>query len=104
MILSKAVRLAVFPFNSKLITNSHHKDLNFRLTAEMQRLFKGVAKILENHMMIDEKVIEASFQMDDEDINDRSSGPTEVQKMKRVTDIKKGSISYSEYKEFCHLI
>ena len=71
MILIKAVRWAVFPFNSKLITNGHHRDLNHRLTAEMLRLFKGVSKILEAHMQLDEATLNASIQLKDE-LNDRA--------------------------------
>lgn len=58
IVLIKAVRWAVFPFNASLITNGHHKDLNFRLTMEMLRLFKGVSKILTSHMQLDDEIIE----------------------------------------------
>ena len=57
MILMKAVRWAVFPFNSSLITNGHHRDLNNRLTQEMVRLFKGVTKIIRNHMQHEHEYI-----------------------------------------------
>ena len=53
----KAVRWAVFPFNSKFITNGHHKDLNMRLTMEMLRLVKGVGKILQNQMQLDPQLL-----------------------------------------------
>ena len=50
VILVKAVRWAVFPFNTKLITSGHHQDLNMRLTLEMVRLLKGLTKLLVTQM------------------------------------------------------
>ena len=68
LVLIKAVRWAVFPFNSKFITNGHHKDLNMRLTMEMLRLIKGVNKILQSHMQLDPELVNKSAQ----GVNDES--------------------------------
>ena len=54
LILIKAVRWAVFPYRSKIITSAHHKDLNQRLVQEMVRLFKGVTKLIRGHMQYEE--------------------------------------------------
>jgi len=50
LILKKAVRWAVFPYNSSLIAVAHHLDLNMRLTQEMVRLFKGVTRTITDQM------------------------------------------------------
>ena len=99
LVLIKAVKLAVFPFYSKFITNGHHKDLNMRLTMEMIRLVKGVSKILQNYMQLDPELVSKSLQN-----SSRSVGAAHEDNRQRIADLKKVSIAYSEYKEQCHLI
>ena len=79
-----------------------------RLTQEMVRLFKGVAKIIENHMQLQESYINEMPDLsglDNSNINDSSIvGSNTNSRSVRIAELKKGSIAYSEYKEYCHLI
>ena len=93
----KAVKLAVFPFYSKFITNGHHKDLNMRLTMEMIRLVKGVSKILQNYMQLDPELLSKTVFKDRD--SSRSIGAAHEENRQRIADLKKISIAYSEYKE-----
>ena len=102
----KAVRWAVFPFNSSLITNGHHRDLNYRLTQEMVRLFKGVTKIIRNHMQHEHEYINQmpDFSSLEEGQSIGSGNNPNQRRQIKITQLKQGSIAYSEYKEYCHLI
>ena len=69
-----------------------------RLTMEMVRLFKGVGKVLTNHMQLSEELLNKSI-MDTEGLGQDNRGNNHEQSRKRVQDLKKGSLAYSEYKE-----
>ena len=74
-----------------------------RLTMEMIRLVKGVSKILQNYMQLDPELVNASILNNERDSN-RSVGAAHEESRKRITDLKKVSVAYGEYKEQCHLI
>ena len=67
----------------------------------MVRLFKSVKKILQNHMQLDEALINEAPDLSQLD-NSGQQLPSD--KRVKITDMKKGSIAYQEYREFCHLI
>ena len=60
----------------------------------MVRLFLGTTKIIMTHMQHPDELI----------TREPNLGNMNDQKRVRVTELKKGSIAYAEYKEHCHLI
>ena len=54
----------------------------------MVRLFKGMTRIIKDHMQLSDEVLKANA----------------TNKSATLSDLKKGSIAYAEYREFCHLI
>jgi len=63
----------------------------------MVRLFKGVTRILQSHMQHDEETINSTPSA--KDLESSGAGAR-----KKVTDLKKCSISFAEYKDMCHMI
>jgi len=70
----------------------------------MVRLFKGVTKILRNHMLLEEEYIHSIPDLSSlENDSSRQQNSERREKMK-IANLKKGSIAYAEYREFNYLI
>ena len=49
--MGKAIRQALFPYSSSLLTHVHDQEINARLVQEMNRLLKATGKIMQYQMM-----------------------------------------------------
>lgn len=68
----------------------------------MVRLFKGVTKILRNHMLLDDQVVNSMPDM--AAMGQSESNDSNKTEKVMVGDLKKGSIAYAEYREFNFMI
>ena len=109
LVLRRAVRLAVFPYTTRLITHGHHREFNHRLAIEITRLIKGVSKIINSHMLYEEdyfRSVPDLISMENNDIklaNMSNSDSPEKRRLYKIAELKCGSIEYF-YKEFCQMI
>lgn len=54
LIMQRAIKIALFPYASRILTMSHDQDVNLRLANELKRLLKATTNIIKNEMMRDE--------------------------------------------------